>query len=161
MDNINSFKERQREEAILRLEELTKVFSLDSDILESLKKGEILCSYQTGKDDFELFEENGWVPKSFIQKFEKSQNAYVYHIISCDDGIFDTIPTALLFVSNDEKDWAKERLCKDNPKTIKCFFFDCMNKEEIDFDDLDYEFLYLGSKEGILTMGDENTPKIC
>lgn len=129
MDNIKSFKERQREEAISRLKELTEVFDLNPMILENFKNGKVVCSIYDYEDDdyIRITDDIDYLSScEFIKVFfeiEEEEDALVYHIMDTFmPSIGHTIITMLFVGSNEEKWKMEERLWNENK--IGCLQFD-------------------------------------
>ncbi|MBD5081679.1 MAG: hypothetical protein HDT44_07950 [Ruminococcaceae bacterium] len=169
------FQTRAKRRSYGKIGGIRQDFDLDEKIIENFKNGEITCSCQEYADEaicneesLELFEEGAlpWAPPSFIEKYEKAENALVYHVEICDNcSLLGGLPSALLYVGGDKELWEEERLKyneKDNTYTMKCFFFDSTCMYAVNFDDpkdLYYsrETMYVWSKEGIITMGNGET----
>ena len=107
-------KEKRKNEAIKRTEELQKAFGLSKDLVQSLKDNIVMFSYETAK------KRNGRMApissqkkySKIVREFEEKNNCYVYHAIETRS-IFNKLILTLLFVSGDEEEWELDRL-EDN-----------------------------------------------
>lgn len=96
-------KELQKEEAIKRLEILTKKFNLKENILEDFKMDKISLSiekYLTSIEDNSTF-------RKIVNLHEQQNNSLAYYGIVFK--AFDMLMFAILTVSPEEKYWEKER----------------------------------------------------
>lgn len=74
---------RQKDEGLLRLQQLTETFNLNPKLCEYLSEGRIYYSYLVAEDLFGCIDTIEWdarFPK-LVESFEKKNDAYVYHVI--------------------------------------------------------------------------------
>lgn len=123
--NEKNFKKKQRDEARRRLKKLQKKCFLSPKILEDFEKGKILVSVFDRLIDIKRFKNL----KEEIKKFEETENALVYHCITCST--YGSIIIMFLFVSNDYNSWDGERLkeCKNEKGIVskRLIMAQCLN----------------------------------
>ncbi len=141
-----NLRELQRLEAIRRLKKLEKKCILSPKILEDYEKGKILVSAWDRLIDIKRFKSL----KEEIKKFEKDENALVYHCITCST--YGTVIILLLFVGNDNNEWFGERLIENKNtkgKVVKRLIMaQCLNLTERKH--IAYGICTLSSCKGVL-----------
>lgn len=105
-----SLRERQKEEAILRMKTLEKVFDLNPHLVQYLEEDRVYYSYVNSGifpsiDSIEYDERNVEVVRQFVKEYPGS---YVYHAIETDTQFGKML--TLLFVSSSPEEWPTERL---------------------------------------------------
>lgn len=111
MDNL---RELQKNEAVKRLEILTKKFNLKANILEDFKRDKISLSiekYLTSIEDNSTF-------KEIVNMHEQQNNSLAYYGIVFK--AFDMLMFAILTVSPHIEDWEKERKLLYKYKDLIC-----------------------------------------
>lgn len=105
-DNTMMITEKMKAEAIERLEILTSELGLNSNAVNYFKQGKIYYSYLTGGGIIGSIDTIGYIPKyeEIVKEFEEKYNCLVYHAIEDSFGML-----SLLYVSDDEEEWAYER----------------------------------------------------
>ena len=100
-------KEAKKEEAVKRLEELTKTFNLrPNNILKYFKEDKIYYSYITCKGPLGTIDTINYDKRyaEVVDRFEEEYDCLVYHVIETGNTI------ALLFVSDNKEEWEFETL---------------------------------------------------
>lgn len=100
-------KEAKKEEAVKRLEELTKTFNLRPNILKYFKEDKLYYSYITCKGLLGTIDTINYDKRyaEVVDRFAEEYDCLVYHVIETGNTI------ALLFVSNNKEGWEFETLC--------------------------------------------------
>lgn len=106
---------RQKDEGLLRLQQLTETFNLNPKLCEYLSEGRIYYSYLVAEDLFGCIDTIEWdarFPK-LVESFEKKNGAYVYHVIESKTRFGHML--CFLYVSKEKnrEDWPSERLYED------------------------------------------------
>ena len=101
-------KDAHKNEALLRLEQLTEQFKLNPNIIKNFREGRMYYSYGWCFDSIE------YNPKyeKLVKEFEKKYRILVYHVIENKTEQYGTM-LSMLFVSLDqdwENAWELERL---------------------------------------------------
>ena len=103
------FSGKQRKEAIRRMETLEKTFHLNPKLMKYLKEGKVYYSYMVsgmfGCIDTIHYDENF---AAIVKNFEEETGNYVYHVIETNSQFGKMLN--LLYVSQNEDNWAVERL---------------------------------------------------
>lgn len=100
-------KEAKKEEAVKRLEELTKTFNLrPNNILKYFKEDKIYYSYITCKGLLGTIDTINYDKRyaEVVDRFEEEYDCLAYHVIETGNTI------ALLFVSDNKEEWEFETL---------------------------------------------------
>lgn len=100
---------KKKAEALKRMQAICDRFELGNKLVDYLKEGKIYYSYAYSMDEVTYEEEY----VELIEKFEKENNAYVYHVIEAlcpDNGTM----LSLLYVSDIREDWPEEQLMDEN-----------------------------------------------
>ncbi len=98
-------KEAKKEEAVKRLEELTKTFNLrPNNILKYFKEDKLYYSYITCKGLLGTIDTINYDKRyaEVVGRFEEEYDCLVYHVIETGNTI------ALLFVSDNKEEWEFE-----------------------------------------------------
>ncbi|MBE7019812.1 MAG: hypothetical protein E7411_00050 [Ruminococcaceae bacterium] len=141
----NQFKEKQKQEALQRMEVLIEKFSLNPNLHKYLSEDRLYYSYfvvagvMASIDTISYEEEN----ERICRDFEEKHGAYVYHAIESET-IYGKM-LAMLYVSKNEQEWEFERL-GDNYITSYVYNF---TDEEGAFGDI-----FLASVDGALVRTD-------
>lgn len=98
----------QHEEAVRRIDELTRVFHLNPNIKKYFNEGKVYYSYITGGviGSIDTIEYDERYAKA-VKDFEKRTGGLVYHAIEWGPTL------ALLYVGKDPEGWPYERLEKN------------------------------------------------
>ena len=134
---------RQKDEGLLRLQQLTETFNLNPKLCEYLSEGRIYYSYLVAEDLFGCIDTIEWdarFPK-LIESFEKKNGAYVYHVIESKTRFGHML--CFLYVSKEKnrEDWPSERLYEDY---IFCYTYNLTTSYE------EYGDIFLTSDNGAL-----------
>lgn len=99
---------KQKEEAIGRIEVLTKKYNLNPNIKKYFEEGKVYYSYLTAGGMMGSIDTINYDNRyaTFVKEFEKN-GSLVYHCIEYGDSL------ALLYVGIDTEDWPNQRLYKD------------------------------------------------
>ena len=110
-------------EGIRRMKQICDHFNLGDKLVNYLKEDRLYYSYAISMDTINYDERYARI----VKEFEKSHNAYVYHVIEArlNDG---NILLSLLFVSDYEEDWCTEELEGNSIFTFTC----CVGIEDFD-----------------------------
>lgn len=135
-------REEQRNEAISRIQELTKKFNLNSNMLDFFTNGNIY-----GLD----YVENSEIPdrneliSSIIKEVQDEYKALVYYYFIVDTNIegYNLEVLNIFYVGQYKEDWEFERLSDNNEVYIRSYVL-----SEPDYPDLG--FIKVGSVEGNL-----------
>lgn len=108
------FREKQKEEALKRMEDLQQRLQLNPKLLEYLRDGKVYYSYITGNGMVGSIDTIAYHPEyeKFVAAFEQDKNAFVYHAIESVN-VFNHKTfhfLSLLFVSKYQEDWCMEGL---------------------------------------------------
>ena len=110
------FEARRKEEALRRLEQLTKAFELNGEILNQLKEGAISYCFPVSVDGMELVGMIGvkcfdqkW--REEIEKFEREYDTFVYIALANKTPCGEML--SMLYVSSHEETWEWERPTAD------------------------------------------------
>ena len=138
-------KEKQKQEALNRMEVLIKKLNLNPNLYKYLSEDRLYYSYfvvaglMASIDTISYEEEN----ERICREFEKKYGAYVYHAIENETSYGKML--ALLYVSKNEEEWEYERPNNDYITSYVYNFFD----EEGEFGDI-----FLTSIDGALARTD-------
>ena len=115
----------KKKEAIMRLKTITEYFGLGEKIVQYFEEDKLYYSYAYSMDTIK------YDPKyaEVVRTFEHERNALVYHAVEAKTQNGFTL-LSLLFVSDNENDWATEWLDGDQIFTYTI----CM--EETDYSDM-------------------------
>ncbi len=101
---------KQKKEALIRMEQLTKALGLNPHLLEYLREGKIYYSYMVS-GMFGCIDTIDYDPSNAeaVQKFEHKNGAYVYHVIESETTKGKVL--SFLYVSKEkyEEDWEFQR----------------------------------------------------
>lgn len=107
--------DRQRQEGISRMAQLTDIFELNPNLVKYLREGKLYYSY-IAMGLFGCIDTITYDPEytRVCRKFEEETGAYVYHVIESDTYFGKML--AILFVSSgeDETGWKFERIEGEN-----------------------------------------------
>ena len=107
--------DRQKQEGINRLAELTNVFELNPKLVKYLREGRLYYSYMVSGlfGCIDTIEYNAEYAR-ICREFEEETGAYVYHAIESDTSLGKML--TLLFVSSEKskEDWKVEKLSGNN-----------------------------------------------
>lgn len=101
-----AINEKMKNEAIKRLEGLTKTLDLNPNIVKYFREDKLYYSYITGGGMIGSIDTIGYIPKyqEIVKQFEEQYKSLVYHVIEDSFGML-----SLLYVSNNEEEWPYER----------------------------------------------------
>lgn len=138
------FEARRREEALRRLEQLTKAFDLKEDILKQFKEGAISYCFPVsvdGRKPVGMIGVKCFDPRwrEEIEKFERRYNALVYLALANKSPYGEML--SMLYVSSHEKEWEYEGVTRDY---IAAYVYN-FDMEEGEFGDI-----FLTSNNGAL-----------
>ena len=142
---MNGFKEKQKQEALQRMEVLIEKLNLNPNLQKYLSEDKLYYSYLTAAglmgsiDTISYDEEN----ERLCKEFEERYGAYVYHAIESET-IYGKM-LAMLYVSKNELEWECEKLINDYITSYVYNFSD----EEGTFGDI-----FLASVDGALVRTD-------
>ena len=142
---MNDFKEKQKQEALQRMEALIEKLNLNPNLQKYLLEDKLYYSYLTAAglmgsiDTISYDEEN----ERLCREFEEKHGTYVYHAIESET-IYGKM-LAMLYVSKNEQEWEYERLINDYITSYVYNFSD----EEGTFGDI-----FLASVDGALVRTD-------
>lgn len=111
---MNATSEEIKAEAVHRIEELTKKYQLNPNILRYFKEGRVYYSYLTAGGFMASIDTIEYDPRyaAAVREFEKTFAGYkVYHAIESMTG-FGTM-LCLLYVGPDADEWEMQRLNGD------------------------------------------------
>lgn len=134
--------QRQKEEGMLRLQQLTEAFNLNPKLCKYLGEGRLYYSYWMA-DLFGCIDTIEWderFPK-LVKSFERRKGAYVYHVIESKMRFGHML--CFLYVSKEKykEEWEYERLCEDY---ISCYTYNLDTGYE------EYGDIFLMSDNGAL-----------
>jgi hypothetical protein len=127
-------KETTMEEAISRIQELTKKYKLNPHILKYFKEGKVYYSYLTALGFLGSIDTISYDPRyeEAVKKFEQKHDGFiVYHAIESKMQCGDMLD--LLYVSNSQEQWETERLYED---CIASYTVNFTNPELSEFGDI-------------------------
>ncbi len=106
-------KTEQQYEAYSRLSLLTEKYDLNPNILKYFKEGKLYYSYLTAGGFMSSIDTIDYDPSytEAVRSFEKHYGYLVYHAIEWETPMGKSL--SLLYVGNNEDDWAVERLDED------------------------------------------------
>lgn len=112
-------KEEQRNEAVLRIQELTKKFNLNSNMLEFFKNGKIYGLDYVYEQNSKI-RNRGELIFHIIENFQSKYNAviYYYNIVEINIEGYDLEIMNIFYVGQHKEDWKIQRLSKDNEMYI-------------------------------------------
>lgn len=138
-------REKQKQEALNRMEVLIKKFNLNPNLYKYLSEDRLYYSYfvvpglMASIDTISYEEKN----ERICRKFEEKYGAYVYHAIESETSYGKML--TLLYVSKNEPEWEYERL---NSEYITSYVYN-VSDEEGTFGDI-----FLTSIDGALARTD-------
>lgn len=141
---IENIKELQKEEAIKRLEILSKKFDLKSNILKDFKKG--ILSLTINKYLTSLEDRNSPLGK-IINLHEQQNNSLAYYGIVFK--AFDMLMFIILTVSPNKEDWEKEEELLNKYDNFICLSGYAYNLD-IPNKCCEFENLTISSENGVL-----------
>lgn len=99
-------KSRKKEEAIKRLEVLTKTLDLNSNILKYFKEDKLYYSYTTCNGFIGSIDTISYVAdyEELVKNFENDCNCLVYHVVEDNFGML-----SFFYVSDYEEDWVEQQ----------------------------------------------------
>ena len=138
-------REKQKQEALQRMETLIEKFNLNPNLHKYLSEDRLYYSYLTaggllGSIDTISYEEEN---ERICREFEEKYGAYVYHTIESET-IYGKM-LAMLYVSKNEQEWEYERLSDDYITSYVYNFAD---------DDGAFGDIFLASVDGALVRTD-------
>lgn len=100
------FREKQKIEALKRLETLTETLDLNPNIIKYFKEEKLYYSYLTACGMMGSIDTINYIPEyaEIAKQFEKEYGGLVYHAIEDSFGML-----CLLYVSEYEDEWSGER----------------------------------------------------
>lgn len=105
-------REKQKEEALLRLQQLEKAQKINPKIRKYFQEGRLYYSYRVDllSDWFGCIDTIEYDQKyaELVKQFQKKYGALVYHAIETES-VFGKL-LSLLYVGKREENWASERL---------------------------------------------------
>lgn len=127
-------KEEQRNEAILRIQELTKKFNLNSNMLEFFKNGKIYGLDYVGDENSKIKDRKKLI-SSIIVKRQNEDNLliYYYFIVGINIGGYDLETLNIFYVSQYKEEWKMERLSEENELSILTYELGSPNYPEFGF----------------------------
>ncbi len=130
--------EALKKEAIRRLENLTKKYKLNPNILKYFKEGNLYYSYMAIEGIMSSIDTINYDERyaEVVKEFEERTNSLVYHAIETGDML------SLLFVSSKPEQWQGEEERND---TIWAYV-----KNFAETDDSEMGYIYISSFKGAL-----------
>lgn len=137
-------KEEQRNEAILRIQELTKKFNLNSNMLDFFKNGKIYGLDYVYDENSKIQDRNKLI-SSIIAECQNKYNSVVYYYYIVDINIegYNLELLNIFYVGQHKEDWEYERLSKDNEMYIRTYELNDPSRPEL-------SFVKVNSKDGNL-----------
>lgn len=135
-------KEEQRKEAILRIQELTKKFNLNSNMLDFFENGKI---YGLDYVESSKVQDRNKLISYIIADFQNEYNAviYYYNIVDITIDSYDLEILNIFYVGQYKEDWEHERLSEDSEMYIQTYELNDPSRPE-------FAFVKVGSVDGNL-----------
>lgn len=125
-------KEEQRNEAISRIQELTKKFNLNSNMLDFFRNGKI---YGLDYVESSKIQDRNKLISSIIAECQNKYNSVVYYYFIVDINIegYNLEILNIFYVGQYKEDWEHERLSKDNEMYIRTYELNNPSRPELAF----------------------------
>lgn len=125
-------KEEQRNEAILRIQELTKKFNLNSNMLDFFKNGKI---YGLDYVEDSKIQDRNKLISNIIAECQNEYNSVVYYYFIVDINIegYNLELLNIFYVGQYQEDWEIERLSENNEVYIRTYELGSPNYPELCF----------------------------
>ena len=125
-------KEEQKKEAIFRIQELTKKFNLNSNMLDFFKNGKI---YGLDYVENSKIQDRSSLINSIIINHQVKYNSLVYYYFIVDINLegYDLEILNIFYVGQHPEDWELERLSEDNEMYICTYELSSPNNRELGF----------------------------
>lgn len=127
-------KEEQRNEAILRIQELTNKFNLNSNMLDFFENGKIYGLDYVYDENSKIQDRNKLI-SSIIAECQNKYNSVVYYYYIVDINIegYNLELLNIFYVGQYKEDWEHERLSKDNEMYIRTYELNNPSRPELGF----------------------------
>ncbi len=126
--------EEQRKEAISRIQELTKKFNLNNNMLEFFQNGKIYGLDYADVEDKKK-EDRSKLISNIIEKCQKEYNSVVYYfnIVDVNFEGYDLDILSIFYVGQYKEDWENERLSENNEMYILTYDLNTPEYPELGF----------------------------
>lgn len=134
-EQMENFRDEQRKEALERINELTKKFNLNSNMLESFKNGKVYGVDFTIPNDEKVSDKMLNLYDNLISEFEKEFNGLVYYYsvneMECAGETWKAMN--IFYVGQHKSDWEIQRVSENNDIYVYSYNLNILDYSELGF----------------------------